>query len=859
MSSYNFPPGPATLPNWVCWRLEPDKKSGRDAKVPYNPATGYKASASNPATWGTLEQAQLAKEKYTFSGIGFVFTAECGIIGIDIDHCLSNGQPNEVAAAILAKLPPTYIEISPSGKGLHIFLQGEIPKGGNRNSESGVEMYSSRRYFTMTGNRWRDCADEIGQDNGCIKWIFDTYIKPKKPTKSNAYTVNQGISTMTNDALLETIRASKDGAAFDKLWRGDWQDKYKSQSEADFALCCKLAFWLNHDVAQIDRLFRQSGLMREKWNNRHSADGDTYGETTLRNACANTPETYKPKQPAQQSLSVFEQGGAYYRKRGENIERLTNFIVKPIEILLAEDEAQINCELINVEGKTRRQCFLADDFSNVQRFKKVLNKNSISFCFFGSDKGLEDMKEYIDRLDWKEKRGVKALGIYRREGKMVFVTHTKAVTAGDEAVDSIIQLEKYRHLDSKILDFPFITSEQLSLMGELIFAYNEPAKTVSVLAWAAACFIKPFLKRKPIDAKLPHLFLVGEQGSGKSNTLEKVVLPIFARKIKILAASQTTAFGLMKESSSSNVIPQTFNEFKPSTMDRIRLNALCNHLRDAYDGHEGVRGRADQSSVTYELLAPIAVAGEESAQEAAIRERTIELLFAKNDLTNNGYVEAFSRLRQLEHLLSSFGRSLLDTALQLTVDDVWQWYDEGERRYLKDEFPARVTSNLACLYSGLKLVERLCDNLGHSWYHYFTLPLDECAGFLSYAVREFLLDGSNYNKSIIEETFEIMARMNLKVDKDYTFEAAGKHLCLRLEIVYDKYTKHRKDYAITGEVLSLNEFRKQFRKSGYCVKANVSARVKGVSVKVWKADFEALSRICEVSGFMASPAALDDA
>ena len=845
----NFPNKLTALPNWVCWRSERDDKAHRNTKVPYNPATGYKASPTDPATWGTLEQALLAQEKYLFTGIGFVFTEESCIIGIDIDNCLKDDQPNEVAAAILAMLPPTYIEISPSGSGLHIFLRGRLPPGGKKNSKTGVEMYGSARYFTMTSNRWRDCADEIAHDNGAIELIHSAYIKAKAQPKSKKKATYQGISTLTDDRLLEMAQTAKDGASFAFLWRGDWQGKYKSQSEADFSLCCKLAFWSNRDDGQINRLFQQSGLMRPKWNTRHYSGGATYGETTISRACEVTRETYAPKSPI--PLNVFEQGGAYYRKRGETVERLTNFIVKPIEILLADDEAQINCELISVEGKSRRQCFQADDFSNVQRFKKVLNKNSISFCFFGSDKDLEDLKEYINRLDWKEKRGVKAMGIYRRDGKMVFVTHTKAVSAGGEAVETIIQLEKYRMLDSKILNFPILTSTQLSTLCELILVYNEPAKTVSVLAWVAACFLKPFLRRKPTDAKFPILFLVGEQGSGKSNTMENVILPIFARN-KITASNQITPFALMKESASSNIIPQAFNEFKPSTMDKIRLNAMCNHIRDSYDGHEGIRGRADQSSVTYELLSPMIVTGEESAQEAAIRERTIELLFSKNDLTKNNYAEVFARLRQLDDILSSFGRSLLDTALRLTVEDVWKWYSEGEKLYIKENFPARVTSNLACLYAGLKLVEQLCINYGSSWYRCLSnsFSLDECAGHLAHAVREFLLDGSNYNKSIIEETFEIMARMNLKLDKDYVFDAAGRHLCLRLEIVYDKYTKYRKDYNITGEVLSLNLFRKQFKKSAYFVASNVQKWVGGSNKKWWVADFEALSRVCDVSGFL---------
>jgi primase-polymerase (primpol)-like protein len=54
-----------------------------------------------------------------------------------------------VAADILAHLPDTYIEYFPSGSGLHIFLRGTLSSGGNRNSKTGVEMYSKGRYFTI--------------------------------------------------------------------------------------------------------------------------------------------------------------------------------------------------------------------------------------------------------------------------------------------------------------------------------------------------------------------------------------------------------------------------------------------------------------------------------------------------------------------------------------------------------------------------------------------------------------------------------------------------------------------------------------------------------------------------------------
>jgi len=107
----NIPQELQNLRQWVCWRLEPDKKTDRTTKVPYNPHTGFKASSSNPATWGTLDEALNCVEKYSFSGIGFMFKQGSGIIGIDLDHCHENFKPNDTAADIIAHLPPTCIEV----------------------------------------------------------------------------------------------------------------------------------------------------------------------------------------------------------------------------------------------------------------------------------------------------------------------------------------------------------------------------------------------------------------------------------------------------------------------------------------------------------------------------------------------------------------------------------------------------------------------------------------------------------------------------------------------------------------------------------------------------------------------------
>jgi len=57
----SFPKELTALPQWICWRLEPDPKGGKPRKVPYDPKTGRKGSSTNPQAWGTIAQAEAAR------------------------------------------------------------------------------------------------------------------------------------------------------------------------------------------------------------------------------------------------------------------------------------------------------------------------------------------------------------------------------------------------------------------------------------------------------------------------------------------------------------------------------------------------------------------------------------------------------------------------------------------------------------------------------------------------------------------------------------------------------------------------------------------------------------------------------
>lgn len=259
--------------NWVCWSAD---------KLPKNPYTGGNAQSNNPETWADFETACAAVEKYRFNGIGFMFAPP--YFGVDMDDCVEN---QELIDEFVESLQ-SYTEWSTSGTGIHIICKGKLPEGARRKGK--IEMYEDRRYFIMTGNVYDDRYTKIVDCTEKIKILHTKYLYTPKP-KVLPREVEQ--INMSDQDVIDKARSCKTGSLFQLLYAGAWEGLYSSQSEADMAFCNHLAFWTQKDEAQMDRIFRSSGLMRPKWDQRRGTL--TYGELTIQKACLSCTEVYEPK------------------------------------------------------------------------------------------------------------------------------------------------------------------------------------------------------------------------------------------------------------------------------------------------------------------------------------------------------------------------------------------------------------------------------------------------------------------------------------------------------------------------------------------------------------------------------------
>lgn len=286
---------------WVAWKFV--ERDGKPTKVPVNPHSGELAKTNDRATWGTFEQALTAcRTRCELCGVGFVFSADDPYCGVDLDHCIdpNTGTIKGWATALIEQLA-SYSEISPSGTGVKVFVKANKPgqRCRKRYADGEVEIYDSDRFFTITGQRLEVTPGEVElrqeQLDAVYRAVFgddDHRHGQSVPTPpAGPLPSLNGHAHLGDDEIIELAsQQRRSGGKFAALWAGDWNSYFNSASEADSSVVFTLAFYTK-DGTQIDRLFRRSGLMRPKWDERHGEQ--TYGEITIAGALGKVTKQYQ--------------------------------------------------------------------------------------------------------------------------------------------------------------------------------------------------------------------------------------------------------------------------------------------------------------------------------------------------------------------------------------------------------------------------------------------------------------------------------------------------------------------------------------------------------------------------------------
>jgi len=274
------------LDRWLLWHFAIRK--GKVTKPPLSPTRGTEVDVQAAAHHVSFDHAVAALDRCTEAdGIGFALMPEDDIVGVDLDHCVTDTGDIEPWAMDIVDRLDSYSEFSPSGKGLRIIVRGQLPPG--RRRKGSIEMYQDKRYVTITGHAiamdFPGRPETVENRQDALEALHrDTFPAPTVPTNSTP----PAPLDASDDAILEKAFASRQGLKIQALWKGEWKSDYPSQSEADLALCDHLAFWFR-EPERIASVFQRSELYRPKWGR------DDYRSATIEKALEGRTEFYTPR------------------------------------------------------------------------------------------------------------------------------------------------------------------------------------------------------------------------------------------------------------------------------------------------------------------------------------------------------------------------------------------------------------------------------------------------------------------------------------------------------------------------------------------------------------------------------------
>jgi Family of unknown function (DUF5906)/NrS-1 polymerase HBD domain len=277
---------------WLPWKSMPDvDPMKKPRKVPVD-QYGRPCNPHDARNHHDFDTARILAIALGATGLGFVLTDRDPIFCADIDHALVNGVWNETARAAFAAFPGALFELSFSGDGFHLFgISHAQPDCGVENEAAGLAIYRTLRFIAVTFEQHQGAVLDQSSNDLVFSPVWIPPTQRFEPVELiDAY--DPGWSGPEDDeALIAKFLAAApgpNGLPNAKLWAGQWEGYYPSQSEADQALATKLAFWAGKNPLRMNRLFERSQLYRpEKWGARPD-----YALSTITRAVNTTTNVY---------------------------------------------------------------------------------------------------------------------------------------------------------------------------------------------------------------------------------------------------------------------------------------------------------------------------------------------------------------------------------------------------------------------------------------------------------------------------------------------------------------------------------------------------------------------------------------
>lgn len=300
--------GMADVPQWHLFRLDSDPATRKYRKRPWSMQGDYAIDASNPENWHDFDTVLAAVRARDCQGgavryaFGFRLTREAGYFLLDLDKCLTDGKPNDLAWELLNKFPGAMHEISCSGNGLHIIGVCQPLEHSNKH-ENTIELYTHSQSIAFGINYQCVGVTDVHCDSQ-VKALVNQYLTriPSTPTLTSFECKPTGL---TDEQIIEKARKSHSAlrklqgkATFSELFDG----LVAEGNENDLALARCLAFWTGRDPVQVERIMHLSKRVRDKWSHRRKQT--TWLRQTIEKACAGCEQVYLGRSTARVGTQI---------------------------------------------------------------------------------------------------------------------------------------------------------------------------------------------------------------------------------------------------------------------------------------------------------------------------------------------------------------------------------------------------------------------------------------------------------------------------------------------------------------------------------------------------------------------------
>ena len=445
-------------------------------------------------------------------------------------------------------------------------------------------------------------------------------------------------------------------------------------------------------------------------------------------------------------------------------------------------------------------------FDDPKSFKNFLG--SIDLAFKGKVDDLTDLKSWINKYFAIENDEIYAgVKFIEKDGQTIFVENNGSLLPGGRFTTRI-KADKRNNAD--VIDKERINRDELKEVKKHLFKFSGPEKSISIIGTIINNLA--VYQAKELKVKLHHLLIVGESGSGKSTILENVVATILNYPKKdIRSIGLISSFALIKSMSDGNY-PILFDEFKPSALDKYKVLNLSETLRNSYDRATISKGNKSLKTKDFQLNRPLIVAGEESYpnQEKALIERSCIVYLSKREREEKN-TTAMKWLIENEDILNKLGRSLIETILEISIEEYKQLREEAEKNI--EGLENRVLNTAVNICTGIKILNKLFKANGLK-------ELKDYEKFVIDNLNVEVLEGSKETSSVVERMLILYNEMiedGRALEVDNVVVSRGDGIFIKTSEMINQINIHVNQVNADLIPLKLKDFKKQAKKSGYLI------------------------------------------